>query len=216
MRDLYETHVLQALLNFREPCFLLTPLVSWPDVDRRFNQLDYLTHLRLRVSLLLLIFWEKKMRSLLSSKKPTSPFNSIIVSSTEQEGGQDFAAAPAKHRSTANLPCLGANRPPESTAAVRGLQRQTSGWPAVTHSTRSSRPIELRCEGRERDGQCSDEDKDPPLEVHTHKPTLTSQRVQGRRRGRDFFKITTPSPHPSSSLSSLPLSLSLSIALALY
>jgi hypothetical protein len=60
------------------------------------------------------------MRSLLSSKKPTSPFNSIIVSSTEQEGGQDFAAAPAKHLSTANLPCLGANRPPESTAAVRG------------------------------------------------------------------------------------------------
>jgi hypothetical protein len=112
------------------------------------------------------------MRSLLSSKKPTSPFNSIIVSSTEQEGGQDFAAAPAKHRSTANLPCLGANRPPESTAAVRGLQRQTSGWPAVTHSTRSSRPIELRCEGRERDGQCSDEDKDPPFgSAHTQTNT---------------------------------------------
>jgi hypothetical protein len=113
-----------------------------------------------------LILLEKKMRLLLQEKDEPVQLNHWISAELEQDD-KIFAAAPAKHWWTANLPYLGANGP--------GIYRCRAWAPmpeqrTVTHNTRSSRSS---CVARaEKDGQCSDEDKDLPFgTAHTQTNT---------------------------------------------
>lgn len=178
-------------------------------------------YLHLRVSLcsgsqvdLLIFFGEKDAFDPPARKRRTRSTQSLDIR-WARAGRQDFAAAPAKHRSTANLPGLGRQRARNLPLPCMGSNDARASADGTTYCNTQHKKlaIELRCVARAEketgSAQCSDEDKGPPLwnlEAHTHKPTLTSQGGQGRR-GRAFFKITPQPPLPLLTACSLSLSL---------